>query len=97
VNVRLSELLNAIKFAEASSLVLVSHSNLLRALMKRRLHPSLRLAQPFLAEAAGLRKLQNCALVKLELDFAQDLSHCVMALEPMFVDAPEDSFLPQGK
>ena len=97
VNMRLNELLNAVKFAEASTVVLVSHSNLLRALMGRRLHPSLRDEKPALTQIAGAQKLKNCAIVRLELDFTQDLSNGVMALEPMFVDQPEAAFLPPGK
>jgi len=94
---RLNELLNAVKFAEASTVVLVSHSNFLRALMGRRLHSSLRAEQPTLAQMAGAQKLKNCALVRLELDFTQDLSASIVALEPMFVDPPEVAFLPPGK
>ena len=42
----MSELLNEIKFSDARKLVVVSHSNLIRALLGRRLHSTVRSATP---------------------------------------------------
>jgi len=90
--VRLNELLNAIKFTEASSIALVSHSNMFRALLGRHLHPTLRATKPDLTRDAGALKLRNCALVRLELDFTQDLGNCIMSMEPLFVNTPSEAF-----
>jgi hypothetical protein len=90
--VRLNELLNAVKFAEASTLVLVSHSNMYRALLGQRLHQRLRVLKPELTRDAGALKMRNCAVVRLELDFTQDLANCIVAMAPLFVDDPTEAF-----
>jgi len=86
VDVRLNELLNSIKFAPASTIILVSHSNFFKYLLGRRLHKDLRARKPELARAAAELKMKNCALVRLEMDFSEDLNHCIVDMEPLFAD-----------
>ena len=84
VDLRLGELLNEIKFSDHASIVLVSHSNLIRALLSRRLHSSVRSAKPELARQAGECKLANCTVLRLELDFRKDLSECIVDIAAVF-------------
>ena len=86
VDVRLNELLNAIKFASGSTLVLVSHSNICRALLGRRVLHDLTAAKPELTASAKAHKMKNCAMVRIELDFTRDLRDCIVDMEPLFVE-----------
>lgn len=86
MDLRLNELLNSIKFSKSSSLVLVSHSNLFRALLGRRLSNQFRQDSPELTKDAGDLKMKNCGLIRLELDFSLDLSQCIVELVPIFCD-----------
>ena len=89
---RLNELLNAIKFSSGETLVLFSHSNILKELMGRRVNKELRAAKPDLTRTAGKCKLNNCSVVRLDLDFTMDLAHCIVGLEPLFVRDGSDAF-----
>jgi len=86
VDVRLNELLNSIKFSQSSSLVLVSHSNLFRALLGRRVANTLRDRSPELCKEAADHKMRNCAVIRLEIDFSLDLTQCITELIPLFCD-----------
>ena len=53
--------------------MLVGHSHWIRELFRTNLHPSVADADPTLAAQLHSRKLSNCGVARLELDFgAQD-------------------------
>lgn len=60
---RLGDLLGSLCFSPAESSILVTHSNLLRALFRAE-------APPDIADAFGHRKLDNCGVVAIEVDFS---------------------------
>lgn len=82
VDERINELLNDIRFSQARSIILVSHSNLFRALLKRRASPTLKDGpKGGLARQCGKVKLDNCSMVRLELDFTEALSECIVDVD----------------
>ena len=91
VDMRLNELLNEVKFSEDSSIVIVSHSNLIKAVLSRRLHTSVRTKKPSLAREAAESKLANCNVVKVDLDFSLDITECIVDFALAFDSRFEES------
>jgi len=69
VNSRLADLMGQIQFSEAETIVLVGHSHLLRELLRSQLSDRVGEADPALAKGLCSKKLSNCGVSRLELDF----------------------------
>mmetsp|Transcript_2882 Transcript_2882/g.3301 ORF Transcript_2882/g.3301 Transcript_2882/m.3301 type:complete len:217 (-) Transcript_2882:205-855(-) len=91
INMRLNELLNTIKFSRSSNIVLVSHSNLFRALFDRRTHPRLKSSDESVALKAGTVKMNNCAMMRVELDFRLKITDCIVDMQLVFGSSFEDT------
>ena len=69
VQQRLGDLLDQIKYSPAETVVLVGHSHFFRELLRAQLDPSFAEREPTLTAQLKSRKLSNCGVARLELDF----------------------------
>eukprot|EP00316_Scyphosphaera_apsteinii_P020048 CAMPEP_0119331740 /NCGR_PEP_ID=MMETSP1333-20130426/81294_1 /TAXON_ID=418940 /ORGANISM="Scyphosphaera apsteinii, Strain RCC1455" /LENGTH=625 /DNA_ID=CAMNT_0007341413 /DNA_START=54 /DNA_END=1931 /DNA_ORIENTATION=+ len=69
LDARLLELMDQIRFADASSIVIVAHSHLFRAIFKRFLHPTVFHRSPELAQRLQSTSVPNGTVLDCELDF----------------------------
>jgi len=69
VQQRLSDLMAQIRYSPAETVVLVGHSHLFRELLRSRIDASFSGRDPSLAASLKSKKLSNCGVARLELDF----------------------------
>ena len=71
VKERIAELFHQVRFATPASQVLVGHSHWIRELLRANLHASVAAAEPAFAKQLRSRKLSNCGVARLDLDFGE--------------------------
>ena len=71
VNARLDALLRQVQFCDSPSVVLVGHSHLFRELLRVYMNPSVAQRSEALAAQLKSKKLSNCGVARLELDFGE--------------------------
>ena len=69
VNQRLRDLSDQLRYSPAESMVLVGHSHLMREMFKTQIDASLAVRDPAFAAQLRSRKLSNCGVAMLTLDF----------------------------
>lgn len=69
VKQRLSDLMDQIRYAPADTVVLVGHSHALREVLRSQLSARFVECEPELCSALKSKKLSNCGVARLELDF----------------------------
>jgi len=71
VAARLAEFMRQVRYAPEEAIVLVGHSHWIRELLRANLHASVAAAEPAFAKQLRSRKLSNCGVARLDLDFGE--------------------------